>query len=101
MRLLETRTVSRKTPGDGRLEIARDTAESLGGDGATCRVRVGAADAEGGVTRIACTCHAAGGAHEHWFLESEVLRTLAPDARVTLSHDARGAVVVSGERPGP
>ena len=107
---LETTTVGRKTPGDGKLEIRRDTAERLRalGTPVTFRlVRRGAAArlASGTVTAMPCTCAkgAAAGAHEHHFLESPVLRELAVGTTVAVTLGTTGDVElrISGAGPSP
>ena len=85
--LLETRTVSRKTPRDGRLEITRPTALRLQqtvGDGEM------ALDLDGivGVARLdtyECTCRGPDERHVHYFLQSDLFRGLVPESRVDLA----------------
>ena len=76
--LLEVRTVGRKTPLDGKLEIAAATAGSLQGAGAAVLLEVGARQGVATVVTLSCSkcARAAEGAHEHWFVESEILRDL-------------------------
>ena len=73
---LERRTVSRKTPRDGKLEISRAAAarlESLTGalsaawDGSIAPARV---------VTLSCSCGGASERHDHYFLESEIFRAL-------------------------
>ena len=80
--LLETRTVSRKTPGDGRLEIAPTTADRLRPLGASLPLRVGDASGQARLSVMPCTCSRAGSAHEHHFVESPLLRALTPERSV-------------------
>jgi hypothetical protein len=94
--LLERRMVSRKTPGDGKLEISADTAATLRGalpDGFP--LSLAGAAGRGRVSAISCSCAKAraGGMHEHHFLESELFRSLVPEREVTISL-AGGAVEV-------
>lgn len=88
MILLETTTVSRKTPGDGKLEITSQAAERLRSAGAALTVTVGDTESAGAVVTMPCTCaKAAGAAHEHQFLQSEPLRSLAPALTVEIVLD--------------
>ena len=83
--LLERRTVSRKTPGDGRLEITAGAAETLRARAPALEVELRGERAAGHVETMACTCaKTAGGPHEHHFLASEVLRSLHAAADVEL-----------------
>jgi hypothetical protein len=100
---LETRTVGRKTPQDGKLEIGKATAERLALLGATLRVSLmtgsppNVASGPAAVSAMSCTCarSQATGIHEHLFLESPVLRSLAAEDRVTLALDDAGVVHIS------
>ena len=88
MLLLETTSVSRKTPGDGKLEITKQTAERLRSAGAALTVTLGDIESTGAVVSMPCTCaKAAGTAHEHQFLQSELLRSLSPDLTVEIALD--------------
>jgi hypothetical protein len=82
--LLERRTVSRKTPGDGRLEITHAVAEELRGRAPALEVELHGARAPGHVETMACTCAKSGAPHEHHFLTSELLKSLHPAADVEL-----------------
>ena len=91
---LEHRTVSRKTPADGRLEITAVTAAPLLATGAPLGVLVGAARGRARVTTMSCTCGNADRQHLHYFLESELLKALTPEHEVALSVDDDGLVQV-------
>jgi len=93
--MLERRTVSRKTPGDGRLEITKRAAERLLGRGADLRLEVGGRYDSAAVGTMACTCRGGDEPHEHYFLESPALRQLTPGAEVGLELDADGLVRVT------
>src|SRR5688500_1046889 len=82
--LLERRTVSRKTPGDGKLEISRGAAEELRGRAPALEVELHGARAPGHVETTTCTCAKVGAPHEHYFLTSELLRSLPASADVEL-----------------
>ena len=104
---LETRTVSRKTPQDGKLEISEASAERLASLGANLRIRLSTgsppcvASGSAVVSSMRCTCarSQATDVHEHAFLESELLRTLSVEERVTLALDDSGVVHVSSAPP--
>jgi hypothetical protein len=76
--------VSRKTPRDGKLEIPAGamaelrpaSAVVLRGESAPVRL-----------VTMPCTCRGPE-AHEHYFLESDVLKSLPIDARVDVAFDA-------------
>lgn len=78
--LLEVRTVGRKTPLDGKLEIAATTARRLRLLGTELPLLLG--DQRDIATVVSLTCskcaRADEGAHEHWFVESVALRELSP-----------------------
>ena len=84
---LETRTVSRKTPRDGRLEITKPIAlrlQQAAGDG---EIAVDV-DGEPGAARIdtyECTCRGPDARHVHYFLQSELFKALVPESRVELA----------------
>jgi hypothetical protein len=89
---LGTCTVGRKTPLDGKLEIDEALAMELRSLG-ELRVSVGAARA--GTARVSsfpCTCAkaAARGAHEHFFLESELFHDLVPGESLLIESEAAG-----------
>jgi len=82
----ELRTVSRKTPGDGRLEISEAAVRVARALPAEFPLEVEGAAARARVTSMRCTCTKAraAGAHEHHFLESDALRALAPEHAVVV-----------------
>jgi hypothetical protein len=83
--LLERRTVSRKTPNDGKLEISRKTADAVGAVGPRLRVEWHGQEAPASVVMLACTCARGAGQHEHLFLESQLLRSLEAGSEVDLT----------------
>ena len=96
--LLERRTVSRKTPGDGRLEITKQTAARLGDLGRDLELHVGDERTAATLGAMACTCRGTENPHEHYFLESPALRRLTPGAAVDLQLEADGLLrVTAGE----
>ncbi|MDQ2768654.1 MAG: hypothetical protein M3Y30_16050 [Gemmatimonadota bacterium] len=90
--LIEQRTVSRKTPNDGKLEISAQAADRLASLGATFPLRTDGGEGSARLHAMSCTCAkaASGAEHLHHFVESEILRALEPgtDVRVELD-DAR------------
>ncbi len=91
--LLERRTVSRKTPGDGRLEITKPAAARLRDVAGDLEVEVASERAAATVGAMACTCRGTEKPHEHFFLESPALKGLTPGADVNLELDAALGVV--------
>lgn len=87
MIVLETTSVSRKTPRDGKLEIRKDTAQRLRDAGATITVLVGGAEGPGSVVTMPCGCKGGETHIEHVFLQSDGLRALSPESRVELTLD--------------
>ena len=96
--LLELRTVSRKTPGDGKLEVTAATAQRLSTLGSTLPVLVGDAHGAAVMSELACTCAKAGGAHVHHFLQSDLFRAFVPDMRVRLELDDEAGTVRLSEQ---
>ena len=97
--LLEQRTVSRKTPRDGRLEITAESfarLEALGDDFALAR-----GDAEGRARLHSMPCGCAKGAtsgHVHHFVESPLLMALVPESTVLVElEESTGTVRVERE----
>jgi len=92
--VIEHRTVSRKTPLDGRLEIAESTAAQLKPLGENFHVRTAHGEGSARLHAMTCTCAKSGsaGQHVHHFVESDVLRALEPGELVRLELD--------GARPG-
>src|SRR5688500_18185674 len=74
--LLERRTVSRKTPRDGKLEISGVTEAAVARLGSTVLVEWQGREAPASVARMSCTCAKGTGQHQHVFLESELFRAL-------------------------
>ena len=87
VRSVETRTVSRKTPGDGKLEITRATAHALESLGTTFSVHVHAQAGEASLGTMPCTCRGEETPHVHYFIESDLFRALVPGRSVELMLD--------------
>ena len=81
---LERRTVSRKTPGDGKLEISPESAELLRSAGQELDIELGGIRAAGRLETMACACRKVGRAHEHHFVVSELLKSLREATEVSL-----------------
>ena len=96
-RAIERRTVSRKTAGDGKLEITKVAAARLEALGAEFALVVDDADGDGRLGTMPCTCRGGDKPHVHYFVESELLRSLAAGSEVDLflDQDARRLHVVS------
>ena len=92
--LLEQRSVSRKTPLDGKLEISPEAAARLAAIGAEFPLASAGRAGRGRLESLACTCaKGTGASHVHHFVESPLLRALAPGAEVRVELDEdRGAV---------
>jgi hypothetical protein len=97
MSLLQTQIVSRKTPGDGRIEISLDTATTLEARSGLL-VRVGESVAPARVERLSCTCGGSSGQgdHLHHFLAAEPLRSLTPGTMIRLEMDEETGVLRVG-----
>ena len=92
---LENRTVSRKTPGDGKLEITRPVADKLRGLGTRLEIETPAGNGTAELISMPCTCRGENNPHEHWFLASPLFRSLTPGSEIRLSLEGQ-TVVVSG-----
>jgi hypothetical protein len=88
--LIESRTVSRKTPIDGRLEITKVGAARLGGLGDGFEVAVGDEHAPARLGTMECTCRGPELPHVHYFLESSALKRLEPGSHVDLELEGTG-----------
>jgi hypothetical protein len=102
--LIEQRTVSRKTPLDGRLEISAATAARLEALGESFPLRTAAGQGRASLHEMSCTCTkaAASGEHQHHFIESDLLRALAPntEVRVELDDAHPGSISINRISPG-
>lgn len=83
--LLETRSVSAKTPRDGKLEIAPETAERLASLGRDFALDTPGASGRARLDSMACTCARGQGAtHIHHFVTSALLMALVPGSLVRI-----------------
>ena len=86
-RPVESRTISRKTPGDGKLEITKTAAEKLESLGTAFAVRVHERDGDATLGTMPCTCRGDDHPHVHYFVQSELFRSLVPGSSVDLLVD--------------
>jgi hypothetical protein len=94
--LLEVCSVSRKTPQDGRLLVTPAAAAALRALGDDVPLATPSGYARARVTSMTCRCGKDGvGTHEHNFIESPLLRSLAPGTEVRLELDDTGQLVIS------
>jgi hypothetical protein len=96
-RAIERRTVSRKTPADGKLEITKMAAGRLGSLGARFPLVVDDRSGNGALATMPCTCRGHDKPHVHYFVESDLLRSLPAGSQVDLflDDDARRLLVVT------
>src|SRR5688572_19479359 len=73
---LDRRTVSRKTPRDGKLEISAGAAAQLQLSGSDLRAHWKSESAAASLSTMRCSCGGGDTQHEHFFLESEIFRGL-------------------------
>ena len=99
---IEQRTVSRKTPRDGKLEISAVAAAQLESLGDSFPLRTESSEGRARLDSMSCTCEkaAASGQHLHHFLESDVLRALEPgtDVRVAIDDARPGSLLIEAVR---
>jgi hypothetical protein len=86
---IEQRTVSRKTPLDGKLEISAAAAARLQLLGSSFELHTDGHDARARLVELACTCAKGGsaGQHLHHFVESDALRSLEAGTEVRVEID--------------
>jgi hypothetical protein len=94
-RPIERRTVSRKTPGDGKLEITKVAATRLASLGERFALEVDSRHGRAALGTRPCTCRGDDAPHVHYFIESELLRALPVGGEVDLLvDDAANRLVV-------
>ena len=81
---IDRRLVSRKTPGDGKLEISAVAAVELRQFGDTVPVEWNAQLAPASLSAFTCSCGKRDGPHDHHFLESTIFTSLPVGAEVDL-----------------
>ena len=87
LRAIEQRTISRKTPGDGKVEITKVAAGRLEALGAQFALRVNDIDGNATLGEMPCTCRGTDAPHVHYFVESNLFRSLVPGSTVELLVD--------------
>jgi hypothetical protein len=85
--LLERRTVSRKTRGDGRLEITSRAAARLRDLGHALEVELDGRRSAAALESMTCTCRGEAKPHAHYFLQSSPFKRLTPGTEVDLELD--------------
>ena|SRR5258708_39312358 len=98
--LLERMTVSRKTPGDGRLEVTKRAAAKLEKLGASFNLEMAGHRSQARLATMTCTCRGEDKPHVHYFIESASLKQLAPGSHVDLELDAESAMARIGPSQG-
>lgn len=97
--LLEVRSVGRKTPLDGRLEVTPATARRVALLGTPVSLLVGESAGLLTVESMPCGCAreavSGGGAHEHHFLTAALFRNLLAGETVCIELLENGTVTVS------
>ena len=89
----ERRTVSRKTPGDGRLEITKQAAEFLEHLGRAFDLDVDGSRAPGHLGTMDCMCRGADTPHVHYFIQAAPFTGRTPGTDVQLTGDLDAGVV--------
>ena len=90
---LERRTVSRKTPKDGRLEITKQAAAKVDALGSAFALDLDGTRSSAAVGTMDCTCRGVDNPHVHYFIESPALRALAVGTEVDVDVDLDARVV--------
>lgn len=103
MTFIEQRTISRKTPDDAMLEISAEAALRLAALGAyftvISSVPIDGLEGSARLRSMSCTCaKGAGSAHEHQFIEAELLRLVEPGTEVRIAIDDARPKLVRIER---
>jgi hypothetical protein len=97
--LLERRTVSRKTPLDGRLEITKRAAERFGDLAGPFDVELAGERARGTIGTMDCTCRGVDNPHVHYFIESPAFKQLAAGDEVDIDLDTPTRTLRVERRP--
>ena len=98
--LLERRTVSRKTPLDGRLEITKRAAQRFDSLDGAFDVDLAGERTRATIGTMDCTCRGVDNPHVHYFIESSAFKQLAAGDEVDLDLDTTTRTVrVEHRRP--
>jgi len=96
---LERRTVSRKTPGDGRLEITKQAALAIEQLGAAIAITLDGDAVHAALSTMPCTCRGGDTPHVHFFLQSERFKSLLPGSTISIDLESTRLLLTSaGER---
>lgn len=87
--------VSRKTPGDGKLEIPRSLIPAIAALADPFPLGVEGSEERGTLVSMECSCRGANSPHVHYFLQSAALKRLAPQTNVRVDVTGIGVAVVS------
>jgi hypothetical protein len=90
---VERRTVSRKTPKDGKLEITKPAAEKLSVLTGAFDVDLSGSRSPASLGTMECTCRGADTPHVHYFIQSSVLQRLSEGEEVEIDLDASSRVI--------
>jgi hypothetical protein len=90
---VERRTVSRKTPKDGKLEITKRAAEKLSVLADSFDVELAGARSRATIGTMECTCRGVENPHVHYFIQSPALQQLPVGDEVDLDLDAENGIV--------
>jgi hypothetical protein len=97
--LLERRTVSRKTPLDGRLEITKRAAQRFDDLDGAFHVELGGDRTRATIGTMDSTCRGVDNPHVHYFIESPAFKQLAAGDEVDLDLDTATRTVRVDRRP--
>lgn len=101
--ILEVRSVGRKTPLDGKLEITGPSARRLTILGTSLPIVVSGEEAVAHVESMKCSCQKggvdSGASHVHYFLRCELFRQLVAEQTVALELTERGTLEISLPHP--
>ncbi len=90
---LERRTISRKTPNDGRLEITKRAAAKFEAIADSFDVEIDGTRDPARLGTMDCTCRGVDNPHVHYFIESAPFKALAPGNEVDLDLDVDAKLV--------
>lgn len=87
--------VSRKTPGDGKLEIPRSLVPAITALADPFPLAVEGSEDRGTLVSMECSCRGADSAHTHYFLRSPALTRLAAQTSVRVDVTGIGVAVAN------
>jgi hypothetical protein len=90
---LERRTVSRKTPNDGKLEITKRAAEKFSQLTRPFNVDLAGEQSPASIGTMECTCRGADNPHVHYFIQSPAFQRLSAGDEVDVDLDVDCALV--------